>query len=39
MNLAEKIYHQASKLPPDLAREVLDFIEYIEKNIIFAKKE
>lgn len=32
MNLAEKIYHQASKFPPDLAREVLDFIEYIEKK-------
>ena len=30
MNIAEKIYEQARRLPEPLAREVLDFIEYIE---------
>jgi len=32
MNIAEKIYKQASNLPEDLAKEVLKFIEYIEKR-------
>ena len=30
MNIAQKIYEQARRLPEPLAREVLDFIEYIE---------
>ena len=30
MIIAEKIYEQAMRLPEHLAREVLDFIEYIE---------
>ena len=32
MNIAEEIYKQASNLPEDLAKEVLRFIEYIEKR-------
>lgn len=32
MNIAEKIYREASRLPEHLAKEVLDFIEYIEKK-------
>ena len=30
MNIAEKIYEGACRLPESLAREVLDFIGYIE---------
>jgi len=30
MNIAEKIYEEARRLPALLAREVLDFIGYIE---------
>jgi len=30
MNIAEKIYEEARRLPEPLAREVLDFIGYIE---------
>ncbi len=30
MSTAEKIYHEVKRLPEPLAREVLDFIEYIE---------
>lgn len=30
MNTAEKIHQEASRLPEHLAKEVLDFIEYIE---------
>jgi len=30
MNIAQKIYEQARQLPEPLAKEVLDFIEYIE---------
>ncbi len=30
MNIAEKIYEEARRLPVLLAREVLDFIGYIE---------
>jgi len=33
MDIAEKIYKQASRLPEHLAKEVLDFIEYIKKNM------
>ena len=32
MNIAEKIYKEAIKLPEYLAKEMLDFIEYIEKK-------
>jgi len=32
MNIAEKIYKESSKLPDHLAKEVLDFIEFIEKK-------
>ncbi len=32
MNTAEKIYREASRLPEHLAREVLDFLTYIEKK-------
>jgi hypothetical protein len=32
MDIAEKIYNQVSRLPEHLAREVLDFIEYLEKK-------
>lgn len=32
MDIAEKIYNQVSRLPELLAREVLDFIEYLEKK-------
>jgi len=32
MNIAEIIYKEANKLPEHLAKEVLDFIEYIEKK-------
>lgn len=32
MNIAEKIYKEVSRLPEDLAKEVLDFIEHIEKK-------
>lgn len=30
MNTAEKIYQEARRLPDALAREVLDFISYLE---------
>ena len=30
VSTAEKIYHEVKRLPEPLAREVLDFIEYIE---------
>jgi hypothetical protein len=30
MNIAEKICHEARRLPEPLAREVFDFIEYIQ---------
>ncbi len=39
MNLAEKIYQEASRLPEHLAKEVLDFIEYIEKKHGLKDKE
>ena len=39
MNTAEKIYKEASRLPEHLAREVLDFIEYIEKKHGLLDKE
>lgn len=39
MDLAEKIYKQASSLPEHLAKEVLDFIEYIEKKHGLQDKE
>jgi len=32
MNIADKIYKEASKLPEHLAKEVLDFIEQIEER-------
>lgn len=32
MNIAEKIYKEANKLPEHLAKEVLDYIEHIEKK-------
>ena len=32
MDIAEKIYKEASRLPEHLAREVLDFIGYVEKK-------
>ena len=32
MNIAEKIYKEASKLPEYLAKEMLDFIEFIKKT-------
>ncbi len=32
MNIAEKIYREVSRLPENLAREVLDFAEYIAKK-------
>lgn len=32
MNIAEKIYKEASKLPVHLAKEVLDYLEYIEQK-------
>jgi hypothetical protein len=32
MDIAEKIYKEVSRLPEHLAREVLDFIEYLEKK-------
>ncbi len=32
MNTAQKIYKGASKLPEHLAKEVLDFLSYIEKK-------
>lgn len=32
MDIAEKIYNEVSRLPEHLAREVLDFIEYLEKK-------
>jgi hypothetical protein len=38
MDIAEKIYKEASKLPEHLAKEVLDFIEYIEKKHGFHDK-
>lgn len=30
MNIAEKIYQEARRLPEPLSQEVLDFIEYLE---------
>ena len=39
MNLAEKIYKEACRLPEHLAQEVLDFIEYIEKKHGLADRE
>lgn len=30
MNIAEEIYRQAQQLPDELAREVLDFIGYLQ---------
>jgi hypothetical protein len=39
MNIAEKIYKEASKLPEHLAKEVLDFIEYIEKKHAMQNRE
>jgi hypothetical protein len=39
MDIAEKIYLEASRLPEHLAREVLDFIGYIEKKYEFQDKE
>ncbi|MCF8095625.1 MAG: DUF2281 domain-containing protein [Desulfobacteraceae bacterium] len=39
MDIAEKIYKEASRLPEHLAKEVLDFIEYIEKKHRFQEKE
>lgn len=30
MNTAEKIYQEVRQLPESLAREVLDFVEYLE---------
>ncbi len=30
MDIAEEIYKQVRRLPESLAREVLDFVEYIE---------
>ena len=32
MNIAEKIYDEVRKLPVDVARQVLDFIGYLEKK-------
>jgi hypothetical protein len=32
MDIAEKIYQEASRLPEHLAQKVLDFIESIEKK-------
>jgi len=32
LNTAEKIYREASKLPEHLAKEVLNFLAYIEKK-------
>ncbi len=32
MNIADKIYKEAIKLPEHLAKEVLDFIEKIEER-------
>lgn len=32
MDLAQKIYNEAQRLPEFLAREVLDFIGYIEEK-------
>lgn len=39
MDIAEKIYKEASRLPEHLAREVLDFIGYIEKKHGLQDKE
>ena len=39
MDIAEKIYKEASRLPEYLAKEVLDFIEYIEKKHGLMDKE
>lgn len=32
METAEKIYRQAGRLPEHMAKEVLDFIDYIKKT-------
>ncbi|MCP4576546.1 MAG: DUF2281 domain-containing protein [Deltaproteobacteria bacterium] len=32
MDIAQKIYNEAQRLPESLAREVLDFIGYIESK-------
>jgi hypothetical protein len=39
MNIADKIYEEASRLPEHLAQEVLDFIGYIEKKHGLSEKE
>ncbi len=39
MNTAEKIYKEVSRLPEHLAREVLDFIGYVEKKHGLQDKE
>ena len=39
MNTAEKIYEEASKLPEYLAKEVLDYLKYIEKKHDFQDRE
>ncbi|MBF0154729.1 MAG: hypothetical protein HQL64_13390 [Magnetococcales bacterium] len=32
MNIAEKIYHKARNMPEELAREVLDFMMFMEQR-------
>ena len=39
MNTAEKIYEEVSKLPEHLAKEVLDYLKYIEKKHDFQVRE
>ncbi len=39
MNIAEKIYQEACRLPEHLAEEVLDFIEFIQKKHDIRDKE
>ncbi len=38
MNIAEKIYREASRLPEHLAKEVLDFIKHVSKIEISSNK-